>query len=130
VTPDVWDQWLRALRTLSTAGSLVETDPDSAASRAYYAAFYAVGTLFAFEGRTFRKHTAIEAAVHRDLVKAGRCSQEVGAAFSSLSKARAVADYGSGVHMTAADAREAVARATSILEAVRKMSPEALPDHL
>ncbi|MFB3894559.1 MAG: hypothetical protein ACE15C_21365 [Phycisphaerae bacterium] len=33
-------EWERAQRALSSARQLVQTDPDSAASRAYYAAFH------------------------------------------------------------------------------------------
>ena len=32
--------WSRALKTLPSAESILPTDPDSSASRAYYAAFY------------------------------------------------------------------------------------------
>jgi len=35
-------EWDRAHRALASAGQLAETDPDSAASRAYYAAFHAL----------------------------------------------------------------------------------------
>jgi uncharacterized protein (UPF0332 family) len=35
-------KWLQAKRTLQTAESIVASDPESAASRAYYAAFHAV----------------------------------------------------------------------------------------
>ena len=34
--------WLRAGRSYNSAAKLAEEDPDSAASRAYYAAFHAV----------------------------------------------------------------------------------------
>jgi len=33
------NQWERAQRTVKTAVALIESDPESAASRAYYAAF-------------------------------------------------------------------------------------------
>jgi len=80
MTPEAQDLWNRALQTMETARKLVADDPDSAASRAYYAAFHGVAALFAVEGKSFRKHTAIEAAVHRDLVNTGRCSEEFGIA--------------------------------------------------
>ena len=38
----VRSQWAKAGRALAAAESIVETDPDSAASRAYYAAFHGV----------------------------------------------------------------------------------------
>lgn len=40
-------EWQRALRTLETAKQDARTDPDSAASRAYYAAFHALTAIFA-----------------------------------------------------------------------------------
>ena len=40
-------EWQRALRTLASGRQLIKTDPDSAASRAYYAAFHALTSLFA-----------------------------------------------------------------------------------
>ena len=61
-------EWERANRTLDSAMKLATSDPDSAASRAYYAAFHAVTALFALREKTFIKHSALRAAVHRDLV--------------------------------------------------------------
>ena len=43
-------------RALQTAAMLVTTDPESAVSRAYYAAFHAVTALFALRGQSFIKH--------------------------------------------------------------------------
>ena len=59
-------EWDRAHRALASAGQLAETDPDSAASRAYYAAFHALTALFALRNQTFSKHSAIRAALHRE----------------------------------------------------------------
>lgn len=65
------DLWSRALQALRTAKSNLAIDPDAAASRAYYVAFYAVSALFALQGKTFSKHSALRGALHRDLIKAG-----------------------------------------------------------
>ena len=43
--------WVRALRSLASARLLASTDPDSAVSRAYYAAFDAVTALLLLEGQ-------------------------------------------------------------------------------
>ena len=67
MSPEVLDYWARALQALRTAEELVDRDPDASSSRAYYAAFYAVSALLAFEQVSHSKHTAIERAVHRDL---------------------------------------------------------------
>jgi len=127
VSPEVLDWWTRALTALATARGLVDADPDASASRAYYSAFYAVSALFAAQGRTFRKHKEVEIAVHRDLVKAGKWREDVGAAFSWLSSLRQTGDYGGTLHVSTDEAREAVARAQLVLDAVHGASPEPLP---
>lgn len=42
--------WDRAIQAFQTAKALTKSDPDASASRAYYAAFYAVSALFTAEG--------------------------------------------------------------------------------
>ena len=64
-------EWHRARRTLTSAEQLIAGDSDSAASRAYYAAFHAVTALFAGRRQTFAKHAGLRAAIHRDLVRTG-----------------------------------------------------------
>jgi uncharacterized protein (UPF0332 family) len=112
------DQWHRAATTLQTARRLADDDPDSAASRAFYAAFYAVTALFSAEGRDFKKHSALRAAVHRDLVKAGRWPSELGVAYDFLMEMREIGDYGGVARVTVDDARKAVDLAKKILDAV------------
>lgn len=125
---EVRDLWRRATRTLATAGKLARDDPDSSASRAYYAAFHAVCALFAKEGKSYTKHSAVEAAVHRDLVNIHRCTEEFGVAFSALSRLRSVADYGSPSHVTADEAALAVTKARMILKTIQPMIGQEAPD--
>lgn len=120
--------WNRASRSYKTASSLIVEDPDASASRAYYAAFYAVSALFALQGKTFKKHRAVEAAVHRSLVNAGTWPVELGATFSWLVRMRNTGDYGRGIHVSQDEAQEAVDRAGRILQAVRDTSPEPFPN--
>jgi len=115
--------WQRALQALSTARTIAATDPDAAASRAYYAAFFAVSALFAEEGRDFTKHSALEAAVHRDLVKQGRWQAELGADYRWLSELRTTGDYGGLEHVEAPAAQQAVDKASRILDAVLEACP-------
>jgi uncharacterized protein (UPF0332 family) len=118
------DLWMRANRSLKTATSLIDDDPDSAASRAWYAAFNAVSALFALNGMEFSKHAAVEAAVHRDLVHPKIWSADLGSDFSWLVGIRSTGDYGGPTHATAEEARSAVQRAERIIAAVRKQNPE------
>jgi uncharacterized protein (UPF0332 family) len=103
-------------------------DSDAAASRAYYAAFYAVSALFALEGKTFSKHAAVEAAVHRDLVKGGRWPADLGEDYGSLWDLRITGDYGGAAHVTSSEAMKAVSAAERILRAVQRTCPGTFPD--
>ena len=114
-------------RSSRRAGSSYERRVRRAASRAYYAAFHAVTALFALEGRIFAKHSALEAAVHRDLVKAGKWSADLGRDFSFCVELRGVGDYGTDVRVDAQQATDAIASARRILVAVRNSLPVSFP---
>ncbi|MBN2498233.1 MAG: HEPN domain-containing protein [Deltaproteobacteria bacterium] len=117
----VWD---RARRSLKSAEGLVYSDPDSSTSRAYYAAFHGVSALFLLEGQSFKKHSGVEVAVHRDLVNTGRWEKSLGADYTALKGSRAVGDYGGATRIREAEAADAVERATRVLEAVRVAYPD------
>jgi uncharacterized protein (UPF0332 family) len=119
--------WERAEDALRVANHVLPLSPDSAASRAYYAAFHAVSALFALEGRTFRKHSALEAAVHRDLVKPGKWDTSLGEQYSRLVRLRNLSDYGAAEHVSPVDAREAVEAAEAIVRAVGQTDPRSFP---
>ena len=110
--------WERAQKTLLVARAVVSLDADSAAGRAYYAAFYAVSAHFAMQGQTFTRHSAVEAAVHRDLVKAGQWPRDLGAGDSMLVALRETGDYGDMDHVSDAEAAEALDVAEQVLRAV------------
>ena len=118
------DLWERAKKALLVARSNLALDPDAAASRAYYAAFYAVSALLALQGKTFTKHSFVEAAVHRDLVKAGPWSQALGREYARLVGLRNTGDYGGSQHVSSRDAAESVEAAEQILQAVADAQPE------
>jgi len=122
---DVMALWKRATKALVVARSVLELDSNAAASRAYYAAFYAVSALFLLRGDTFTKHSAVEAAVHRDLVKPGIWDQTLGKGYSLLHNLRNTGDYGCAQNVPSDKARQAVETASRILKAVTDMRPEA-----
>ena len=110
--------WERANKALVVARNLVSLDSDAAASRAYYCAFYAVSAHFALRGQTFSRHSSAEAAVHRDLVKAGVWPEELGAKYSMLVELRGTGDYGTLDHVSNEEAVDAVQAAGEVLDAV------------
>lgn len=116
--------WKRAQEALRTAKHDVSLSYNAAASRAYYAAFYAASALFASEGQSFSKHTAVRAAVHRDLVNTGRWDVGRGEDYSMLLATREIADYGGMRTTTRDEAEMAIAAAERILKAVQEEHPE------
>lgn len=124
MSPEPADWWERARRELTTARELVRLNPDAAASRAYYAAFYAIRAFFSIEGRSFRKHSAVEAAVHRELVRDREWPAEIRAFFSFLMKLRETGDYGGEAHVSAEQAIEAIEKAGAVVRAVASRAPE------
>ncbi len=117
-------QWQRALRTPASVKQFLETDPDSAASRAYYAAFHSLTALFALRGQTFSKHTAVRAALHRELIQPGQWDTELGRAYDFLMDMRETGDYGGLVQVSSDDARLSLEKAAFIIEAVQHTCPE------
>jgi uncharacterized protein (UPF0332 family) len=122
--------WDRAVKTFHSAGALCSSDQDRSASCSYYAAFYAVSALFALEAKGFTRHSAVETAVHRDLVKPGKWPVDLGQAYSNLCDTRNTGDYGGEAHVSEEEARQAIDAARHILEAVHRENPEMFPLYL
>ncbi len=119
------DLWKRAGRALATAQTALDVgDNDTAASRAYYAALYAVSAMLSLRGLTFKKHSAVESALHRELVHGGSLSTSVGTAYRSLVDLRNTGDYGGLEHVTSEQGREALLFADMIMRAVGEACPE------
>ena len=110
--------WERAQKALEVARAVLSLDPDTAASRAYYCAFYAVSAHFAVRDQTFKRYSAVEAAVHRGLVKAGAWPRELGARYSMLVELRRTGDYGTLEHVSTEEGRDAVDAAAEVLQTV------------
>jgi len=83
-----------------------------------------VSAYFALNGKTFTKHSALESAVHKDLVKPGLWPLDIGKNFSWLVSTRSTGDYGGGIHVTEPDAAIAVEKARQILECVHAQNPD------
>jgi len=64
-----------------------------AVNRAYYALFYAVSALLLQEGRRFRKHSGVRAALNREIIKTGRIGRKFGDLYNELFDDRHAGDY-------------------------------------
>lgn len=110
------DESIKAARELHTHGYY-----DFAASRAYYAAFYAATAILLNEGLESSKHSGVVALIHQRLVKTGKLSQEQGKNLNWLFELRSIGDYGGTVHVTSLQANQAIQSATDFLAAIKRL---------
>ena len=112
----------RAKDSIIAASSLLDQGfPDFAASRAYYAAFYAATALLVSEGLTFSKHSGVISHIHKEFVRTGKLDKQSGQDLNWLFELRNVGDYGETRHVPEADARQAIAAASGFLENVERL---------
>jgi len=94
---------------------------DFAASRAYYAVFYAASALLLQEGVEFRKHSGVIAAIHQRFIKTGRLEREFGRDLNWLYELPSIGDYGVTVHVPKEDADETISVATRFIQRTRSI---------
>ncbi len=112
----------RAERSLQAARELATGRfYDFAASRAYYAAFYAASALLLREGMEFSKHSGVIAAIHRYFVKTGKLAKEHGKALTWLFEVRGVGDYGGIAHVSRQEVEQALEAAEKFVGTVRAL---------
>jgi uncharacterized protein (UPF0332 family) len=64
-----------------------------AVNRAYYACFYAASSVLFKRGVKFKKHSGVRAAVHREFVRTGAVSTEMGKFYDYAFDSRQRGDY-------------------------------------
>lgn len=112
----------RAEDSLQAAKELTRKDYyDFAASRAYYAAFYAATAVLLNEGLDFSKHSGVIVSIHQRFVKTGKLSKEQGKDLNWLFEIRNVGDYGGAAHVSRSEAEQAIQAAERFLQAVKSL---------
>lgn len=117
-------QWTKEMRSIAAAEATLETDPNSAASRAYYAALHGMTAVLAGRGMEFTKHTAVRSALHRDLIQSGALSVDLGREYEFLLDLRETADHGGVAEASLASAKKAIEKARVILAALEPLLPD------
>jgi len=110
------EQSIQAARQLASGGYY-----DFAASRAYYAAFYAATAVLLHEGLELSKHSAVIASIHQRFVKTGKLGQEQGKALNWLFELRGVGDYGGTAHVSRQEVEQAIEAAEKFLESIKPL---------
>lgn len=108
------EQSVQAARQLASGGYY-----DFAASRAYYAAFYAATAVLLSEGLELSKHSAVIASIHQRFVKTGKLSKEQGKTLNWLFELRSVGDYGGTAHVSRLQVEQAIQAAEEFLSAIK-----------
>ncbi|MEM1253636.1 MAG: HEPN domain-containing protein [Cyanobacteria bacterium P01_H01_bin.21] len=110
----------RADAALQAAQVLIDSDLlDDAASRTYYAAFYAASALLLSKGLSFNSHTGVLRAISLNFVKTGKLDRRVGQDLNWLAELRQVGDYGETRHVSQTSLKQAIAIATQFVEQIR-----------
>jgi uncharacterized protein (UPF0332 family) len=109
----------KADRSIAAANTLLPTDPDFAAARAYYAMFYVAEALLAERDFRFSKHAGVHSAFGEHFVKAGLLDAKYHRWLIDAFDRRIAADYGVKAEITADDARVLVEQAKEFASAAR-----------
>lgn len=114
-----WQHWIdQAELSLRTATLVLEHDPVSACSRAYYAMFYAARAALIRDGnapRSFSKtHTGLISAFSERLIKPGLLPTHLSSDISKIAQLRLVADY-EGDEIATETATAALEKATTFV---------------
>ena len=104
------------------AAKLLLTDGyfDFAASRAYYAMFYAVEALMLDEDLSFSKHSAIIAAFGKKFVKSGIFDSHFHRSLLNAFDLRNAGDYGTIYTVSEVKANQTIADAGELLTAIKR----------
>jgi len=112
----------RAEKSIQAAKELAASGfYDFAASRVYYAAFYAATAALLDEGLEFSRHSGVIASIHQRLVKTGKLDKEQGKELNWLFELRNVGDYGVTVHVSQQDAERAIRVAENFLRVIKSL---------
>ncbi len=86
--------WSKALESLASARREFEAGSYAfAMNRAYYAAFYGVSATLLEREQTFRKHSGVRAAFHRQFIRTGLLDKTWGQLYDQLFEDRQEGDY-------------------------------------
>lgn len=110
------EQSVQAAKELAASGFY-----DFAASRVYYAAFYAATAALLHERLEFSRHGGVIASIHQRLVKTGKLDKEQGKELNWLFELRNVGDYGVTVHVSQQDAERAIRVAENFLRVIKSL---------
>jgi len=111
--------WSKAEESLASAQRELEAKAYTfAVNRLYYAAFYAVSAALLERNLTFKRHSGVRTAFHREFIKPGLVDVEWGKFYDQLFEDRQEGDYVALVSFNEEYVQSQLTRCTHFLEAL------------
>ena len=111
----------RAVETLEVAKELYDNGHyKDANNRSYYAAFYAMRSVFTLEGKDFKKHKTLLAEFNKTFVATGIFPRTLGRKISTLAIIREQSDYSEFYIASAAESFQQIEIVQEIIESVKE----------
>lgn len=105
----------------SSARELQAGNLDFAVNRIYYAAYYAVSTLLLSRGLSFKKHSGVRAAFHKEFIATGYVAARWGRLYDRWFEDRQEGDYIALVAFEPDYVQEQIAACGEFLDEIRSL---------
>ncbi len=116
--------WRKARDSMASARREYEAGAYSfAMNRLYYAAFYAVSAILLDREQTFKKHSGVRAAFHRQFIRTGIVDLTWGQLYDQLFEDRQEGDYVEFVSFEPEYVAYQMERCSEFLDALRPLLP-------
>ena len=131
MSEEVRDLLKKSVQSRDAALLLLKDDyVDFAASRAYYAMFYAIEALLLSKELSFSKHSAVISAFGKIFIKTGLLDVRFHRSVMDAFDVRNAGDYGSMHAVSEEKARHIIEEAGALLDAVRLLLGEECPEQV
>jgi uncharacterized protein len=112
--------WQLAQESIASAHREIHEDAlHTVTNRIYYAAFYAVSALLLERGLSFKKHTGVRAALHKNFIQTGEIDREWGRFYERIFEKRNEGDYLPFVFLNREETKIDLHACSEFLEVIR-----------
>lgn len=111
----------RAFEALDEAALLFQSGhTNTYVNRLYYSCFYAISALLIIKEQSTSKHSYLRAIFHKDFIKTGIFSKDIGKHFDLLFQSRQQGDYADNIRFNPDDVRDWFDRTKKLVEEINQ----------